>query len=82
MNCSEVVELMTEYLENALSVEDRRRFEEHLSGCGGCQAYLEQMRATLRLTGRLAAEPVPPELEDELLNAFRDWHSKRERRGV
>ena len=73
MTCREVVELMTDYLEGALSPGDRAAFEEHVSGCGGCTAYLEQMRTTRRVLGRLVAEPVPAHLEKELVEAFRNW---------
>jgi len=76
MRCKEVVELMTDYLEGALSREDAARFEEHIAGCDGCTAYLEQMRATRRLTGRLAVEPVPDGLRDELVAAFRNWRRR------
>ena len=59
--CQEVVELVTSYLEDALSAEDRERFEEHLVFCDGCDNYLEQMRQTARLSGRVEAE-IPSEL--------------------
>jgi anti-sigma factor (TIGR02949 family) len=75
MRCREVVELMTEYLEGTLSPGDRARFEEHLSGCDGCSAYLEQLRTTRRVLGRLSDEPVPEPLKAELLRAFKDWKS-------
>ena len=75
MICRDVVELMTDYLEGALSPGDRARFEEHISGCDGCTAYLEQLRRTRRVLGSLADEPVPAALEAELLYAFRTWRS-------
>jgi anti-sigma factor RsiW len=73
MSCRELVELVTEYLEGRLSAVDRRRFEEHMAGCPGCQTYLEQMRASLRLLGGLSEETLPPSMRDELLRAFRSW---------
>jgi anti-sigma factor RsiW len=73
MNCRQVVELMTDYLEGTLSAADRARFEEHIAGCNGCRAYLAQMRVTRRLVGRLADEPIPEPVERELLEAFRNW---------
>lgn len=76
MKCRDVVELMTDYLEGALSAPDRRRFEEHISGCDGCRAYLEQLRFTRRVLGRLAQEQIPPGLERELVEAFRTWSSR------
>ena len=72
--CQEVVELVTAYLEDALDPDGRERFEEHLVLCDGCQNYLEQMRTTVRLTGRLEQE-LPPELEEEMLEAFRNWRA-------
>jgi anti-sigma factor RsiW len=76
MTCREVVELMTDYLEGALSTFDRTRFEQHLAGCAGCTAYLEQLRVSLRVVGALAAEPVPEAQRAELVAAFRDWRPK------
>jgi anti-sigma factor RsiW len=72
--CQQVVELVTAYLEDALDSADRERFEEHLTSCDGCGTYLEQMRTTIRLTGRLE-EQLPSELEAQLLEAFRNWRA-------
>jgi anti-sigma factor RsiW len=49
LTCQQLVELVTDYLEDALSRRDRARFERHVSGCGACPAYLDQMRQTLTL---------------------------------
>jgi anti-sigma factor RsiW len=73
LTCHEVVELVSDYLEGALPPEDRRRVEEHLSGCDGCTRYLAQMRETIRLTGMLTEEQIPEEQKAELLDAFRGW---------
>ena len=72
--CIDVVELVTAYVEDALAPGDRERFEEHLVFCGGCESYLEQMRTTIRLTGRREHE-LPAELQAELLEAFRGWRA-------
>jgi len=73
MTCHEVVNLITDYLEDALSVDDRVRVEEHFSKCPGCSGYLDQMRATIRLTGMLSEEQIPEEPKRRLLEAFRTW---------
>ena len=73
MKCREMVELMTDYLEGALSVRDHERFEEHIAGCDGSRAYLEQMRATMKTVGNLADEPIPDKIQEQLLEAFRSW---------
>ena len=76
MACNEFVELVTEYLEGTLSLEDRRRFEEHLALCDGCSVYLEQMRQTISVLGCLPEEAIPPAAEDKLLGAFRNWKTE------
>lgn len=73
LTCHELVELVTDYLEEVLAPEDRRRVEEHLAICDGCTAYLEQMRETIRLTGMLTEEQIPEEQKRRLLEAFRAW---------
>jgi anti-sigma factor RsiW len=73
LTCAQVVDIVTAYLDDGLSAEDRERVEEHLVFCDGCSAYLEQMRETIVLTGRLEPEHIPTALQDKLLTAFRDW---------
>jgi anti-sigma factor RsiW len=75
LNCAQVVELVTAYLEGALAPDDRERFEEHLVFCDGCDRYLEQMRVTIDVTGRLEPGELPPALEERLLEAFRGWRA-------
>jgi anti-sigma factor RsiW len=77
LSCREMVELVTDYLEDALPVPERARFEAHIAGCDGCTAYLEQMRATIALTGRLTEEEIPRDALAALLRAFRDWREGR-----
>jgi anti-sigma factor RsiW len=73
--CQEVVELVTDYLEGALSRRDRRRFEAHLADCPHCTEYLAQMRATIRLTGRLGPDDLSPEMSDDLVELYRRWRA-------
>jgi anti-sigma factor RsiW len=77
LNCTEVIELITEYLEGALPLSEVARFETHLAGCDGCTRYLAQFRETIRLTGTLTEEQLAPEVKSELLDAFRDWNLTR-----
>jgi anti-sigma factor RsiW len=77
MNCRQVVELMSDYIEGVLSALDRARFEDHIAGCDGCRAYLAQLQTTRKVLGRLADEPVPAAVEKDLLAAFRTWRSAR-----
>jgi len=73
LTCREMVELVTDYLEDALPAPDRVRFEEHLAGCEGCAHHLEQMRTTIRVTGTLDEDAFPAGQLDGLIHAFRGW---------
>jgi anti-sigma factor RsiW len=73
LSCQELVELVTDYLEGALPSELHDRFERHIAHCSGCQAYLKQMRATIRATGTLTVDSLTPDAESTLLAAFRGW---------
>jgi anti-sigma factor RsiW len=74
--CQQAVELVTDYLDGALSRRQRRRFEVHLRACPNCSAYLEQMRATIASTGRIDPETLDPEVRDELVKLFRRQHRR------
>ena len=74
--CQQVVELVTDYLEGALSEADRQRFEGHLAGCPHCTEYLAQMRETIRLAGRVAAEDLTPAMRTDLTDLYRRWRAE------
>jgi anti-sigma factor RsiW len=73
LTCQELVELVTMYLEMTLSPAEKARFEAHLATCPGCVNYVDQMRRTVRLTGALREDNIPPGVESRLLDVFRDW---------
>jgi len=73
ISCQEVVELVTDYLEGAMSPEDVARFDHHLSLCDGCVFYVDQIRMTIAAVGRIGEEDVPPAVRDDLVAAFRDF---------
>jgi anti-sigma factor RsiW len=75
ITCRQFVELATDYLEGRLPADERERFEDHLALCPGCQAYMDQMQATLRALGRIPEESLSPAAREELLHVFREWRS-------
>ncbi|HUE59463.1 MAG TPA: zf-HC2 domain-containing protein [Acidimicrobiales bacterium] len=75
MKCEQFVELVTEYLDDAMDPETRHRFEDHLTLCPGCVTYLDQIRETVRQAGHLRPEDLSPAARAHLLEAFNDWRS-------
>nr|WP_193561268.1 zf-HC2 domain-containing protein [Mycolicibacterium hodleri] len=70
LQCQEMVELVTAYLEDALDFDTRTRFEKHLRRCDGCSDYLEQLRITVQTVGTLDDDELDPVFRARLLKAF------------
>lgn len=75
ITCREIVEVMTDYLENKLERAERLRFERHLVQCPPCRDYLGQLRTTVDQVGRLRAQEseVPAQTRAAMLDAFRSF---------
>lgn len=75
VTCQELVELVTEYLEDALPPDEVAAIEQHLADCDACLRYLHQMRATIAALGMVPTDQVTQKLSDQtvnvLLEAFR-----------
>jgi hypothetical protein len=71
--CREVVDLAAEYVEGAMTPEEATLFEMHLNFCDGCFTFIDQIRETASIAGRITDEQVPEETKVALLEAFRDW---------
>ena len=74
MDCNELVELVTAYLDGSLDPDTRARFDVHLLECDGCANYLQQFRSTVDTLAKIDDGTLDPSFRDRLLNAFRDWH--------
>lgn len=72
VQCREVVDVLSDYLEGALPAEQRVILEQHLLGCEGCTNYVAQMRTSIALTGRLQEADVPDQVMDQVLWMFRE----------
>ncbi len=78
ISCAELVEVVTDYLENQVDDELRTEFEAHLALCPGCDAYLEQMRATIRILGRVPVESLSEQARVDLISAFSTFHAPQQ----
>jgi anti-sigma factor RsiW len=73
MDCNELVELVTAYLDGSLDPQTRARFDAHLLECDGCDNYLQQFRETMRTLGKISDEQLDPAFRSRLLDAFKDF---------
>jgi anti-sigma factor RsiW len=79
MVCREMVELVTDYLDGALSQAQRRRFEAHLAICLDCPEYLAQMRAVITLAGSITPDDLTPRMRSEFISLYRRWRADEAR---
>jgi len=79
ISCKELVDLVTDYMDETISDEARAKFEQHLSECGYCNAYVKQMHLTVTLTKKLseAESDVSKPAPNELLDIFRKWKQEQ-----
>jgi len=75
ITCREVVELLSGLLDDELPARERARVEAHLTACDGCSMILDELRETVRLTGRLTEEDLTTHQSATLLDAFRSWRA-------
>ena len=70
--CRDMSELVTDYLERAVSLRTRLDMWWHLCRCGACRRYYDQMRRTVRLLGSRPPAAPDQKAEDGILVAARD----------
>lgn len=71
VRCTELIELVTEWMDGELDEDTRARIEEHLVVCAPCTAYVTQLRQSIAAMERLDLDAPPAAVRDELLRAFR-----------
>jgi len=75
ITCRRAVELVTAYLDGALSTDDEMRFVTHLTYCPNCVEHLQHVRGTIRATGRLQMNDLDPQVRTDLMDLYRRWRA-------
>jgi hypothetical protein len=68
LTCQQVTALLVEYVNDTLTPEVVRAFQEHLRDCTDCLACLRTYHATIRALGTVRYETLPAALQDRLLS--------------
>ena len=66
MTCKDVIEILSDYLEEALGPDTIARLEQHLRDCPPCVAYLNTFRKSRELAGEASQVAMPPEMRQRL----------------
>ncbi|HSB86286.1 MAG TPA: zf-HC2 domain-containing protein [Ilumatobacteraceae bacterium] len=73
--CRQAVELMTDYLDGRLPVNDVQRLEAHLAACPHCSEYLAQLRVTIDALGHAEPDELDQDALAELVDLYRRWRA-------
>lgn len=73
MACREAVALLSDHLDDALSPDEQTRLVDHLRSCTHCAECLEQIRATIRLAGKVDPGRLDPTTRAGLTDLYRTW---------
>ena len=71
LNCREVSERASDFLDAALPYRERLQVRLHLLMCRICREYVRQMTLVVRTLRRLPRVGAPAEIQTTLLTMFR-----------
>ena len=72
MTCREFAEILIDYLDHDLPDDVRERIKDHLCACPPCVHYKATYELTIRITRKLPAAEMPPQLLAKLQAAMKE----------
>lgn len=69
--CASGVDLLMDYLEDALPADVRAELEAHVAGCPRCAAFVLSYRETPAILRRATLAAMPAELDESLREFLR-----------
>ena len=75
--CTEMLRMFSDYLDDTMSVADRLLFEEHLTQCDGCTAYLDNLRDIKQVSGGIEEEDLSDDVRASFMSSFELWKRGR-----
>jgi len=78
MNCRELFERLSEYVDGELSQELCEEIRKHMDGCNPCVNFAKTLKTTADLCRRLPSQPIPPQVAADL-RAFLSEHLPKSR---
>src|SRR5437899_4489418 len=62
MNCTKATSLLSQHLDGALEVRERRAIDVHLGNCAQCQSEFSSLKQTRNMLAAVGRKPVPADL--------------------
>jgi len=73
--CRQLFARLSEYVDGELAPDLCGHLEGHLADCPPCEAFLESLRRTIRLAETVTPPPMPQDVKQAVLEAFRRMRS-------
>jgi predicted anti-sigma-YlaC factor YlaD len=70
LTCQQMTAFLADYLDGRLALAERRLFDEHLTDCPDCVAYLRSYSETIRLARDARDDDALPAVPDDLVRAI------------
>jgi anti-sigma factor RsiW len=77
LTCRELVELITDYVEGALDVEQHAAVARHLRDCDECLRYASQLQQTGRVLASMPADELSASDRAALVATYREWRARQ-----
>ncbi len=71
MNCQNVIQELSSFIDGELDASSRLELESHLKDCGECQLVVDQTKKTVRLFCDSEPIELPGEVRNRLHEALR-----------
>ena len=78
LTCKQFLAELSDFLDEALGVEERKKLEDHINQCPNCWVIADTTRKTIEVYKCSQPEPIPADIRSRLMQALeRKIASKR-----
>ena len=81
LDCVDVRNLSSDYLEGELPQSRLQKFRDHLSGCPPCQTFVDGLASMVGMLSKLPSIQAPQSLKESILEQTREQGDSKADRG-
>ena len=71
ISCKDLLQELSDYLDEELSPEQREELEEHLSECRPCKVVADTSRSTVKIVTGCRSFELPPKISAKIMAKIR-----------
>ena len=71
LTCKEFLSELSEFLDDAVDVEIKRKLESHVTECPNCWVVVDTTKKTLQVYKGMEPQEIPEDIRSRLMNALR-----------